>query len=67
MPACAHASWYNHIHNVEKKSFSKNVSKSDVEEQERRFTSLSVKIEKKKILGKVEISAVGQHQWKITF
>lgn len=55
MPSCAHASRYNCIHNVEKKSFSENVSKSDVEEQERHFSSfLSVKTEKK-ILGKWKI------------
>jgi len=49
-----------------KKSFSENVSKSDVEEQERRFSSFhSVKTEKR--FWGVEISGVEQCQWKNTF
>lgn len=46
MPACAHTYRDKHIYNLEKMSFSKNVSKSDVEEQERHYFAL-VKIGKK--------------------
>lgn len=62
MPACAHTYRDKHIYNLEKMSFSKNVSKSDVEEQERHYFAL-VKIGKK-TSGKVEISYLGQYQWR---
>lgn len=48
MPACAHAYRYNHMYNLEKMSFSKNVSKPDMKKQERDFCSfLSVKVGKR--------------------